>query len=61
MVSEETGGKFEPEVEEIFADYGDRVTVPTPLWPFLAGLALVLYLLDVDPPPRPRAVEAVSF
>lgn len=46
-ISDQTGGKFAPVAENIFADYGERVTAPTPLWPWLAGLALALYLFDI--------------
>ena len=46
-VSEQTGGKVLPEPEEIFDDYGESASVPTPLWPFFATLALLGYLLDI--------------
>ena len=46
-VSEETGGKLNPDVEEIFADYGETVSRPVELWPLLAVLALIGYLLDI--------------
>ncbi len=46
-VSEETGGKLNPDIEEIFADYGETVSRPVELWPLLAMLALVGYLLDI--------------
>ncbi len=46
-VSEQTGGKVRPEAEEIFNDYGESASVPTPLWPFFATLALLGYLLDI--------------
>ena len=46
-VAGQTGGKVLPENEEIFADYGESASVPTPLWPFLAALALIGYLLDI--------------
>jgi hypothetical protein len=46
-LSDLTGGKYRPEPEEIFADYGDRTSMPTQLWPYLAALALALYLLDI--------------
>jgi uncharacterized membrane protein len=46
-LSDLTGGKYRPEPDEIFADYGDRTSMPTPLWPYLAALALLLYLLDI--------------
>ena len=47
FLSDETGGKFQPEIEEIFADYEEWARVPTNLWPLFAALALVLYLLDI--------------
>lgn len=47
IVAEETGAVINPEVEDIFADYGDRAYRLTPLAPLLAGLALIAYLLDI--------------
>ena len=46
-IADETGGKMLPENEEIFAAQGETASVPTPLWPFFAGLALLAYLLDI--------------
>jgi len=46
-ISNQTGGKVLPENEEIFDDYGESASVPTPLWPWFAGLALLAYLLDI--------------
>ena len=46
-ISEKTGGKIFPDNEDIFEDYGENAFIPTQLWPLLAGLALVLYLLDI--------------
>ncbi len=46
-IAEQTGGKVLPENEEIFDDHGEFASVPTPLWPFFAGLALIAYLLDI--------------
>jgi len=46
-ISENTGGKLLPDNDEIFADYGESASVPTPLWPVLAGLALIGFLLDI--------------
>ena len=46
-ISENTGGKLLPDNDDIFADYGESASVPTPLWPVLAGLALIGFLLDI--------------
>jgi hypothetical protein len=46
-ISERTGGQLDPETEDIFAYHGGAAIRPTPLWPFLAGLALFLFLLDI--------------
>ena len=46
-ISEQTGGKVLPDPEEIFEDYGETASVPTPLWPFFAALALLAYLIDI--------------
>jgi uncharacterized membrane protein len=46
-IAEQTGGKLLPQTAEIFQDYGEAASLPTPLWPFLAGLALLGYLLDI--------------
>ncbi len=46
-IAAQTGGKVLPENEEIFDDYGEAASVPTPLWPFFVALALLGYLLDV--------------
>ena len=46
-ISENTGGKLLPDNAEIFADYGESASVPTPLWPVLAALALIGFLLDI--------------
>ncbi len=46
-IAVQTGGKLLPENEEIFADYGEAALVPTPLWPLLATLGLLFYLLDI--------------
>ena len=43
-IAVQTGGKLLPENEEIFADYGEAASVPTPLWPLLATLGLLFYL-----------------
>ena len=46
-ISTETGGKFQPTAADIFDPHGESVDVPTPLWPYLATLALLLYVADV--------------
>jgi Ca-activated chloride channel family protein len=43
----QTGGKLAPEPRDVFAPQGEAATVPRPLWPWFAGAALVLYLLDL--------------
>ena len=47
LISSETGGVYQPAGPEIFDPNGETVSVHTRLWPMLAALALVLYLLDV--------------
>src|SRR5262249_47315820 len=46
-ISDETKGRFQPRPPDIFDANGETTALPTPLWPYLAGLALVLYLTDV--------------
>lgn len=46
-IADQTGGKVAPDNEEIFDDYDESASVPTPLWPVLAALALVGYLFDI--------------
>lgn len=46
-ISSETKGRFQPRTEDIFEANGETTALPTPLWPYLASLALVLYLADV--------------
>jgi hypothetical protein len=46
-ISNETKGRFRPRPEEIFDADGETTSSPTPLWPYLAAIALVLYLTDV--------------
>jgi hypothetical protein len=46
-LAEQTGGKVGASVAEIFADRGDRGQSRTPLWPWLAAVALALYLADL--------------
>jgi Ca-activated chloride channel homolog len=46
-LSERTGGRFAPAVEEIFAPSSDGGTQSTALWPLLAGVALLLFLFEI--------------
>jgi Ca-activated chloride channel family protein len=46
-LSEQTGGVFSPKAEEIFRSRGDAGLRTTPLWPYCAGFALLLFLLDI--------------
>ena len=46
-IATETGGKFRPEGSDIFADLDESASVPTELWPLLAALALLFYLVDI--------------
>ncbi len=46
-ISRTTGGVFNPSVEDLFATDGESTVLPTPLWPYLAALALALYLVDL--------------
>ncbi len=46
-LAEETGGKLAPSIAEVFAHNGDHSRVSRTLWPWLALLALFLYLLDI--------------
>jgi hypothetical protein len=46
-LSEQTGGKLAPAPAEIFARSADAGIVATPLWPYLAALALLLFLADI--------------
>jgi len=47
VLAEETGGKLAPSIAEVFAQSGDHSRVSRTLWPWLALLALLLYLLDI--------------
>ena len=46
-IGSQTGGGFLPDVEDIFDDYGETASVPTPLWPWLSALALFAFLIDI--------------
>jgi len=46
-ISTETKGRFQPRPDDIFDAAGETTALPTPLWPYLTGLALLLYVGDV--------------
>jgi hypothetical protein len=46
-ISAETGGKFQPEAQDIFASNGETATRPIVLWPYLAATALALYIVNL--------------
>ena len=46
-LSRQTGGKLAPEAEEVLAPSSDAGMVSTPLWPYLAAAALLLFLADI--------------
>src|SRR5262249_19050104 len=46
-ISAETGGKFQPAAQDIFTTDGETTTRPVPLWPYLAVVALALYIASV--------------
>lgn len=46
-IARDTGGAYDPGPADVFADLGDRAVVSAPLWPWLAGLAAVLWLVDL--------------
>jgi Mg-chelatase subunit ChlD len=46
-LSEQTGGALAPAENEIFKPRGDGGFVGTPLWPYLAAAALLLFLVDI--------------
>ena len=46
-LSNETKGRFQPRAEDIFDPQGETTALPVPLWPYLTGLALLLYIGDV--------------
>ncbi len=46
-ISNETKGRFQPHTEDIFDAGGETALLPTPLWPYLAAFALILYIADV--------------
>jgi hypothetical protein len=46
-LAERTGGKLSPSTADLFALRGDRGTSRNALWPWLAAIALGLYLGDI--------------
>lgn len=46
-LSANTGGKFAPQSEELFADYGDRGRRSITLWPYFAFGGLAFFLSDI--------------
>jgi Ca-activated chloride channel homolog len=46
-ISNETKGQFQPDPDDIFNSDGETTSLPVPLWPYLVGMALVLYEIDV--------------
>ena len=46
-ISDETKGRFQPAAQDIFATRGETTTLPMPLWPYLAVIALLLYMVDL--------------
>jgi len=47
LISNATGGKFEPNGEEIFSTNGESREYPIPLWPWMSAAVLVLFIGDV--------------
>ena len=46
-IAVQTGGRYLPDVGDIFDDYGETAFVPTPLWPWLSALALLAFFMDI--------------
>jgi Ca-activated chloride channel homolog len=46
-ISRETRGIFQPSISEIFDTSGESTTLPTPLWPYPAAAALLLFIVDL--------------
>jgi uncharacterized protein YegL len=46
-LAEQTGGRFEPQPQDVFDPMGESQAQPRPLWPWFAAAALALYLLDL--------------
>jgi hypothetical protein len=46
-LAKHSGGKFDPQPEDVFAPDEIEATRAVPLWPYLAAAALCLFILDV--------------
>jgi Ca-activated chloride channel homolog len=46
-ISAATGGVFQPEGKEIFDAKGESTEYPVALWPWLAAVVLILYIVDI--------------
>ena len=46
-ISNATGGKFEPQGDEVFDARGESTEYPLSLWPWLSALVLILYVADI--------------
>jgi uncharacterized membrane protein len=46
-LAEQTGGKIAPDIGDVFARHGDESRTSRALWPWLALLGLLFYLLDI--------------
>jgi Ca-activated chloride channel homolog len=46
-ISTATGGVFQPRGPEIFDSNGETTAIPSPLWPWFIGIALILFVADV--------------
>ncbi|HEX4996579.1 MAG TPA: VWA domain-containing protein [Terriglobia bacterium] len=46
-VSHETGGRFEPSPTDIMDTGGETIKAPHALWPWLASMALIAFLVDL--------------
>ena len=46
-IAESSGGSFSPVTKDLMSRSNESVTRPTPLWPYLVGIAMLLLILDV--------------
>jgi uncharacterized membrane protein len=46
-ISAATGGTFQPKGAEIFSPNGETTEYPVSLWPWMAGLTLALFVVDI--------------